>query len=209
VLKERRYGKIPIAKNTLLGLVLQRFELEVDSMSEFWINLFSTLVAALIIFCIGRVFGYFTLEKPDLSMVVKQKGSYSDTIIFTKQDDGSHVADFQLAIENKGKLTLKADDGFWHTFIKTDEAVTPLTAPGEHDHQRGLISYSIYPGYIVDIDGTQYHLVIKKGDKPAKGLPYFFATDYGFFPNSTKFDLGTGQVSMSTIGLIKFEVKEY
>ncbi len=139
-------------------------------------------------------------------MIAKQNGMYSPTIKFTKQPDDSYTADFQLAIKNRGSLTLKERGGFWHTYISTFATTTALTAPGEINHQRGVISYAIYPHYIVDIDNTQYHLVINKGDAPNKGLPYFFATDYGFFPKSTAFNQKTGQVNTSTIGLIKFEL---
>ncbi|MDO8742593.1 MAG: hypothetical protein Q7J45_03625 [bacterium] len=180
-------------------------------MSEFWMNfltnLLSTVVAAGIIFLVGRAFGFFTSPQPNLKMIAKQNGVYSDVITFTKQGDGSYAADFQLAIKNEDDLTLKANDGFWHTYVVTDATVTPLTATGELNHQRGVISYPVYPGYIVDIDGSQYHLVIKKGDVPGRGLPYFFATDYGFFPKTTEFDQKTGQVNLLTAGLIKYEIR--
>lgn len=180
-------------------------------MSEFWMsflaNLLSTLVAALAIYFVGRAFGFFTSPHPNLIMVAKQNGVYSDVITFTRQSEGSYTADFQLAIKNEGDLALKANDGFWHTYVVTDATVTPLTATGELNHQRGVISYSVYPGYIVDIDGSQYHLVIKNGDVPDKGLPYFFATDYGFFPKTTEFDQKTGQVNLLTAGLIKYEIR--
>ena len=81
-----------------------------------------------------------------------------------------------------------------------------MSAPGERNHQRGVISYTIYPHYIVDIDNAQYHIVIDSGDTPKKGLPYFFATDYGFFPRNTEVDQKTGQVSLLTAGLVRFEL---
>ena len=173
---------------------------------NFLASLLSTLVAAVVIYFTGRAFGLFTSPQPDLVMVAKQNSVYSDVITFTKQDDGSYTADFQLAIKNQGNLTLNANDGFWHTYVVTDASVTPLTATGEASHQRGVISYPIYPGYIVDIDGSQYHLVIKKDDVPSEGLPYFFATDYGFFPRSTHFNQKTGQVNKLTIGILRFKV---
>ena len=189
---------------------MEWLESQVASMIGFWMNflanLLSTLVAAVIIYFVGRTFGLFTSPQPNLVMIAKQDGVYSDVITFAKQSDGSYTADFQLAVRNEGDLTLKANDGFWHTYVVTDAPVTPLTATGELNHQRGVISYPVYPGYVVDIDGSGYHLVIKKGDTPDKGLPYFFATDYGFFPKSTSFDPKTGQVNKSTIGLIRFEI---
>jgi|SRR6185437_4204295 len=162
------------------------------------------LLVAIILGLVAFFSGLFNHPQPNLVMVVKQNGAYSDTVLFTKQKDGSYTADFQLAIRNDGDLTLKSGEGFWHTYMMITSTTFPIVAPNEPNHQRKLISYPIYPHYIVDIDEGNVHLNIKKGEMPLEGIPYFFATDYGFFPKTNQFNLATGQVVVSSIGMIKF-----
>lgn len=176
---------------------------------DFIVSFFSSLAAAVATSILLVLWGYFYTPwivppKPKLTMVVKQDGVYDSVIHFTRQEDGSYEAKFQLAINNTGNLSLKPGDGYWHVYVNTDVA-TQFDAPGERNHKRGLISYPIYAHYIVDLDAV-YRLVIHNGETPADGIRYFFATDYGFFPDSTEFNQKDGQVRVSSIGIIKFVI---
>lgn len=176
-----------------------------DFLVNFWASLLSSLLVAGFLSIIALLFtNLFRSPRPNLILVAKQKGTYHDAIRFEKLENGKYVAEFQLAIQNKGRLGTKEGDGFWHTYIETEAAVTPLTATGEANHQRGLMDYPVYPNYFVDITNANYRLTTTKEEAVFGGVPYFFATTYGYFPKHVKLDRKTGQVKLDAIGLLKF-----
>lgn len=168
----------------------------------FWSNLLAGLVIALFAtFWINRATDLF--KKPKLKFVVKQDGCYRDTILLSKGEDGDFEASFRLAIKNEGNQTLRAREGYWHTYILETEVRSPFSVLGESNHQRGLIEDAIYPQSFTDF-GHEWRFKIPEDKLDSAYIPYFFATDYGYFPSMVRLDQGTGKILFSDMGKIGY-----
>lgn len=154
---------------------------------------------------VNHVTGVF--KKPTLKMTVKQISFYRDSILLTKKEDGNYEASFSLAIKNNGNKPIKQGEGYWHVYIPNEN--NPLRVLGEDNHIRDTIKYTCYPGNFLDISDAQYIFPIKKEDldKVLKtGIPYFFETDYGYFPDTIKIDQKTGAIFFKDMGSISVEL---
>lgn len=177
-----------------------------DFQTAFWSAFLSSLIIALAAgFWLNRASDLF--KKPMLRFVIKQNGLYRDTILLSQRHDGDYEASFYLAIRNDGTQTLKPGQGYWHTYILETEGATPFTVAGEKNHQRGLISDAVYPNSFTDI-GHEWKFLIKKDHLKGAEIPYFFSTDYGYFPRSVYVDSKTGKVLFAHMGQIGYEVMD-
>lgn len=172
----------------------------------FWSNLLAGLLLAFVAsIWINRATDFF--KKPQLRLVVKQNGYYRDTILLSKRDDGDYEASFRLAIRNDGNQTLQARQGYWQTFILETEGRSPFSVLGEENHQRGLIEDAVYPKSFTDF-GHEWKFKIKKDNLKSADVPFFFSTDYGYFPKSVRVEPRTGKVLFAHMGSVGYELPE-
>lgn len=177
---------------------------------DFWTNFLSSLISSALIALISfYIINTFTplFNRPDLKMIVKQDGIYRDTILLSENKNGDYEATFHFAIKNMGNKSIKSGEGYWHTYIKDENSSSPFGAFGEKNHQRGSINGSIYPGSFFDL-GVAWNFIIKKEDLPNAEVPYFFSTDYGYFPSIIKLDKTTGEVNKKDMYKIGYEIKK-
>jgi hypothetical protein len=171
-----------------------------DFQVSFWSGLAVSAVVGFVVYQYTDLF-----KTPNLSFVVKQDGFYRDSILLS--EEGKYYrARFQFAIKNSGNKAVRANEGYWHLYIDSASS-TLFSAPGESNHNRGLIDGTIYPGSFLDI-GIVYDLKMKKEDSAKNEIPYFFSTDYGQFPRTAKVDPHTGKIFFKDMGWIKYEIPE-
>jgi hypothetical protein len=172
----------------------------------FWSNLLAGLIIAFMAsLWINRATDFF--KKPNLRLVVKQNGYYRDSILLSKRADGDYEASFRLAMRNDGNHTLRAGEGYWNTFILETEGKSPFSVLGEENHQRDLIRDAVYPQSFTDL-GHEWKFKIQKEKLRDAEVPFFFSTDYGYFPQSVKMDSQTGKVQFLHMGKIGYELPE-
>ncbi|MBP6858309.1 MAG: hypothetical protein KBC33_00540 [Candidatus Pacebacteria bacterium] len=175
---------------------------------SFWEAFSSNLLAGLVVaflvaLWINRTTDLF--KRPKLTLVVKQNGHYREKILLSNRLDGDFEASFYFAIRNDGNQVLRPFQGYWHTYIHETEGRNQFSVSGEDNHQRGIISDAVYPSSYTDF-GTEWKFKIPKDKLNSVDVPYFFATDYGYFPSSVKMDQGTGQIPYSTMGKVGYEL---
>lgn len=176
------------------------FILGYDFQVSFWSGIAVSVVVGFVVYQYTNVFKF-----PNLFFVVKQNGSYRDTILLT--DEGEiYTARFQFSIKNTGNKPIKSDEGYWHLYLKVNSP-TIFSAPEEDSHSRDIIKGTIYPGSFYDIN-LVYELKIKKEDLFKSEIPYFFSTDYGQYPKTAAVDQNTGTILFKNMGFIKFELPE-
>ncbi len=171
-----------------------------DFQVSFWSSIVVSALVGLVVYQYTDVF-----KSPNLSFVVKQNGFYRNTILLTA-DGENYKARFQFAIKNNGNKPLKSGEGYWHLYVQTDSP-TQFSAPEEENHNRGIISGTIYPNSFLDIN-LVYELIIKKEDVRKREIPYFFSTDYGQYPKTAKLDPESGKVFLKDMNYIRFEIPE-
>jgi hypothetical protein len=174
---------------------------------DFWINFFSSILVAGVV----GAFVYLTtdfLHAPKLAMVVKQDNGYSEKLKFKKNAEGKYQASFVLAIQNKGNLTMDSMGGYWHVYIPVNSP-SPFSVPGENVHQRDYIRDLVFPNSFTDIVAEWSLLLTEEEVKnPNASIPYFFATEYGYFPKTVSMKENGHLSRPSDLGHIKFEIVE-
>lgn len=175
-----------------------------DFLISFWSNFLSDILIALIVaFIINKFTDLF--RKPNLKFVVKQGGIYKDKITISKNSEGDYEAvGVVFAIKNSGNQIIKAGEGYWHTYIKSE--ISNFSAAGESHHQRDVLRYNVYPQSFTDLE-VSYNFLIKK-EEEIRSIPYFFQTDYGMFPKTMKMNQTNGTVILNKMGQLQFEVQE-
>lgn len=181
------------------------FLIQKDFQVSFWSNLLADVVLTFVIVVLIRRFTSF-FKSPKLKFVIKQEGFYRDKILLSKKADGDYEASFILAIRNDGNQMIKANEGYWHTYISTTENIL-VSAVGEKNHQRDLIKFPVYAKSFLDLE-IEYNFRLKKENLIGNKIPYFFSTDYGYFPKTVKMDPKTGKILFKHMAYLEFEVNE-
>ncbi len=176
-----------------------------DFAISFWSSFLSSLVVAgltaLIVYLFTDIF-----KSPELKIVVKQNGFYRDTVLLTRKKNDTYEAVFHLAIKNEGNQSLKKDQGYWHVYVNTLDQGS-ISALGETNHQRDMITYPVYPKSFLDLN-VEYRVSLKSDQIKDFKIPYFLATEYGYFPSTVKMDQRTGAILFKDMGSIGIEIAE-
>ncbi len=137
------------------------------------------------------------LSKPKLKLVVKQFGTYSNTINF-KRNGTNFDAEFDLGILNTGNKSLVENQGFWHFYIVGGTVSCSHTGAldlVDGNHMRNIISFPILPQNALDLN-LHLKITFQEDLKDNIKTYAFLTTEFGAFPK---------KALMNGLGLVEFK----
>lgn len=137
------------------------------------------------------------LLKPKLKLVVKQLGTYSNTINFLKNGT-NYEAKFDLAVLNTGNKSLIQNQGFWHFYVvggTFSYSHTGALDIVDGNHMRNIISFPILPQSALDLN-LHLKITFHKDLKDKINIYAFLTTEFGTFPK---------KALMNELGLVEFK----